>query len=73
MAKQNNPLTEHQALEGIYVHLYTIDDLAKEIGAISSRLREIEEQLKEPMQMSKPKPRTFTRIFPRYLYLWCLD
>lgn len=54
MAKQNNPLTELQALEGIYEHLSIIDDLAKEIGAISSRLRKIEEQLKEPMQISDP-------------------
>ena len=54
MAKQNNPLTELQALEGIYEHLSTIDDLAKEVGAISSRLRKIEEQLKEPMQISDP-------------------
>ncbi len=54
MAKQNNSLTELQALEGIYEHLSTIDDLAKEVGAISSRLRKIEEQLKEPMQISDP-------------------
>ena len=54
MAKQNNPLTELQALEGIYEHLSTIDDLAKEVGAISSRLRKIEEQLKEPMKISNP-------------------
>ena len=54
MAKQNNPLTELQALEGIYEHLPTIDDLAKEVGAISSRLRKIEEQLKEPMEIVDP-------------------
>ena len=54
MAKQNNPLTELQALEGIYEHLPTIDDLAKEVGAISSRLRKIEEQLKEPMEITDP-------------------
>ena len=54
MAKQNNSLTELQALGGIYEHLSTIDDLAKEVGAISSRLRKIEEQLKEPMQISDP-------------------
>lgn len=54
MAKQNNPLTELQALEGIYEHLSTIDDLAKEVGAISSRLRKIEEQLKEPMEIADP-------------------
>ena len=54
MAKQNNPLTELQALEGIYEHLPTIDDLAKEVGAISSRLRNIEEQLKEPMEITDP-------------------
>ena len=54
MAKQNNPLTELQALEGIYEHLSTIDDLAKEVGAISSRLRKIEEQLKEPMEIVDP-------------------
>ena len=49
MAKQNNSLTELQALEGIYEHLSTIDDLAKELGVISTRLRKIEERLKEPM------------------------
>ena len=38
MAKQYNPFTELQALEGIYEHLSTIDDLAKEVGAISTRL-----------------------------------
>ena len=54
MAKQNNPLTELQALEGIYEHLSTFDDLEKEVGEISSRLRKIEEQLKEPMQISDP-------------------
>ena len=51
MAKQNNSLTELQALEGIYEHLSTIDDLAKEVGAISTRLRKIEERLKEPMEI----------------------
>ena len=54
MAKQNNSLTELQALEGIYEHLSTIDDLAKEIGAISTRLRKIEEQLKEPIEIADP-------------------
>lgn len=54
MAKQNNSLTEFNALEGIYEHLSTIDDLAKEVGAISSRLRKIEEQLKEPMEIADP-------------------
>lgn len=54
MAKQNNPLTELQTLEGIYEHLSTIDDLSKEVGVISSRLRKIEEQLKEPMEIADP-------------------
>ena len=54
MTKQNNSLTELQALEGIYEHLSTIDDLAKEVGAISTRLRKIEEQLKEPMEIADP-------------------
>lgn len=54
MAKQNNPLTELQALEGIYEHLSTIDDLTKEVGAISVRLRKIEEQLKEPVDIVDP-------------------
>ena len=54
MAKQNNSLTELQALEGIYEHLSTIDDLAKEVGAISTRLRKIEEQLKEPVNITDP-------------------
>ena len=54
MAKQNNPLTELQALEGIYEHLSTIDNLAKEVGAISTRLRKIEDRLKEPMEITDP-------------------
>ena len=54
MAKQNNSLTELQALEGIYEHLSTIDDLAKEVGAISTRLRKIEERLKEPVNITDP-------------------
>ena len=54
MAKQNNSLTELQALEGIYEHLSTIDDLAKEVGAISTRLRKIEERLKEPVDITDP-------------------
>ena len=66
MAKQNNSLTELQALEGIYEHLSTIDDLAKEVGAISTRLRKIEEQLKEPMEIKnatllKSKQETYSR------------
>ena len=54
MAKQNYSLTELQALEGIYEHLSTIDDLAKEVGAISTKLRKIEERLKEPMEIADP-------------------
>lgn len=54
MAKQNNSLSELQALEGIYEHLSTIDDLAKEVGIISTRLRKIEEQLKEPVNITDP-------------------
>ena len=54
MAKQNNSLTELQALEGICEHLSTIDDLAKEVGMISTRLRKIEERLKEPMEIADP-------------------
>ena len=54
MAKQKNSLTELQALEGIYEHLSTIDELAKEVGAISTRLRKIEERLKEPMEITDP-------------------
>ena len=54
MAKQDNSLTELQALEGIYEHLSTIDDLVKEVGAISTRLRKIEERLKEPMEIADP-------------------
>ena len=54
MAKQNNSLTELQALEGIYEHLSTIDDLVKEVGMISTRLRKIEEQLKEPVNITDP-------------------
>ncbi len=54
MAKQYNSLTELQALEGIYEHLSTIDNLAKEVGAISTRLRKIEEQLKEPVNITDP-------------------
>ena len=54
MVKQNNSLTELQVLEGIYEHLSTIDDLAKEVGMISTRLRKIEEQLKEPVNITDP-------------------
>ena len=54
MAKQNNSLTELQALEGIYEHLSPIDDLAKEVGAISTRRRKIEERLKEPVDITDP-------------------
>ena len=54
MAKQNNSLTEFQALEGIFEHLSTIYDLAKEVGTISTRLRKIEEQLNEPMEIADP-------------------
>ena len=54
MAKQNNSLTELQALDGIYEHLSTIDDLAKEVGAISTRLRKIEERLNEPVDITDP-------------------
>ena len=54
MAKQDNSLTELQALEGIYEHLSTVDDLAKEVGTISTRLRKIEESLKEPMEIADP-------------------
>ena len=54
MAKQNNSLTEPQALEGIYEHLSTIDDLVKEVGANLTRLRKIEEQLKEPVDITDP-------------------
>ena len=54
MAKQNNSLTELQALEGIYELLSTIDDLAKEVGAISTSLRKIEERLKQPMEIADP-------------------
>ena len=54
MAKQNNSLSELQALEGIYEHLSTIDDLAKEVGTILTRLRKIEEQLKKPMEIADP-------------------
>ena len=54
MAKQNNSLTVLQVLEGIYEHLSTIDDLAKEVGAISTRLRKIEERLKEPIEITDP-------------------
>ena len=54
MAKQNNSLTELQALEGIYEHLSTIDDLAKEVGTISTRLRKIEERLNEPVDITDP-------------------
>ena len=54
MAKQNNSLTELQALEGIYEHLSTIDGLAKEVGVISSRLRKIEDRMNEPVEITDP-------------------
>lgn len=43
MAKQNNSLTELQALEGIYEHLSTIDHLSEEVGKMSTRLSKIEQ------------------------------
>ena len=43
MAKQNNSLTELQALEGIYEHLSTIDNLSEEVGKMSTRLSKIEQ------------------------------
>ena len=43
MAKQNNSLTELQALEGIYEHLSTIDNLSEEVGKLSTRLSKIEQ------------------------------
>ena len=43
MAKQYNSLTELQALEGIYEHLSTIDNLSEEVGKISTRLSKIEQ------------------------------
>ena len=43
MAKQNNLLTELQALEGIYEHLSTIDDLSKDINVMSVKLGRIEQ------------------------------
>lgn len=54
MAKHNNSLTELQALEGIYEYLSTIDDLAKEVGVISSRLRKIEDRMNEPVEITDP-------------------
>ncbi len=54
MTKQNNSLTELQALEGIYEHLSTIDDLAKEVGAISTKLRKIEDRMNEPVEITDP-------------------
>ena len=74
MAKQNNSLTELQALEGIYEHLSTIDDLAKEVGAISTRLRKIQERLKEPMEIADPILNPgHSREYSRDLYLWRID
>ena len=66
MAKQNNSLTELQALEGIYEHLSTIDDLSKEVGTISTRLRKIEGQLNGPVEIKdtpllKSKQETYSR------------
>lgn len=43
MAKQNNSLTELQALEGIYEHLSTIENLSEEVGKMSTRLSKIEQ------------------------------
>ena len=43
MAKQNNSFTELQALEGIYEHLSTIDDLSKDINVMSVKLGRIEQ------------------------------
>ena len=43
MAKQNNSLTELQAIECIYEHLSTIDHLSEEVGKLSTRLSKIEQ------------------------------
>ena len=43
MAKQNNPLTEIQTLEGIYEHLSTIDELSTTVSEMSTRLSKIEQ------------------------------
>ena len=72
MAKQNNTLTELQALEGIYEHLSTIDNLAKEVGAISNRLRKIEERLKEPMEMPSRAWSSVSELFCFAIIVWDL-
>lgn len=47
MAKQNNSLTELQALEGIYEHLSAMDDLSKEVNVMVTKLSKIEQSQSE--------------------------
>lgn len=47
MAKQNSSLIELQALEGIYEHLSTMDDLSKEVNVMVTKLNKIEQSQSE--------------------------
>ena len=63
MAKQNNSLTELQALEGIYEHLSTIDNLSDEVGKISTRLSKIEQTHNTTLTMMTAFTESMTQSF----------
>ena len=63
MAKQNNSLTELQALEGIYEHLSTIDHLSEEVGKLSTRLSKIEQTHNTTLTTMTAFAESMTRSF----------
>ena len=63
MAKQNNSLTELQALEGIYEHLSTIDHLSEEVGKLSTRLSKIEQTHNTTLTTMTAFTESMTRSF----------
>ena len=63
MVKQNNSLTELQALEGIYEHLSTIDNLSDEVGKISTRLSKIEQTHNTTLTMMTAFTESMTQSF----------
>lgn len=63
MAKQNNSLTELQALEGIYEHLSTIDNLSEEVGKLSTRLSKIEQTHNTTLTTMTAFTESMTRSF----------
>ena len=63
MAKQNNSLTELQALEGIYEHLSTIDHLSEEVGKLSTRLSKIEQTHNTTLTTMTAFTESMTQLF----------